>query len=106
MDSAKADSGDAADDVRARAGRRWRMIRFWLGLALLGGSWLFGLNYYHQADYLTFSILIIAGSLLMWGALGRLPNTAESIIAIFLLIPVVVLAPAPYKAIPILLIAG
>ena len=82
------------------------MIRFWLGLALLGGSWLFGLKYYHEPDYLTFSILIIAGSLLLWGALQRLPGTVESFIAIFMLVPVAVLAPGPYRAIPILIIAG
>jgi hypothetical protein len=82
------------------------MIRFWLGLALLGGSWLFGLKYYHEADYLTFSILIIAGSLLLAGALQRLPNAAESVIAMLMLIPVACLAPGAYRAIPILLIAG
>src|SRR5258708_4167570 len=82
------------------------MIRFWLGLALLGGSWLFGLKYYHEADYLTFSILIIAASVLLSGSLQRLPGPAESLIACFMLIPVAILAPAPYKAIPILLIAG
>ncbi|HEV8292478.1 MAG TPA: hypothetical protein VGP94_11165, partial [Tepidisphaeraceae bacterium] len=82
------------------------MIRFWLGLALLGGSWLFGLKYYHEADYLTFSLLIIAGSLLLCGSLQRLPNTAESLIAAILLVPVASLAPGPYKAIAILLIVG
>jgi hypothetical protein len=82
------------------------MIRFWLGLALLGGSWLFGLKYYHEADYLTFTVLIIAGSVLLSGALQRLPGTVESFIAIFMLIPVACLAPGPYRAIPILLIAG
>ena len=35
------------------------MIRFWLGLALLGGPWLFGLHYFHEADYLTFSVMIV-----------------------------------------------
>ena len=82
------------------------MIRFWLGLALLGGSWLFGLKYFHEADYLTFSILIVAGAVLLSGSLQRLPGTPESIVAILLLIPVISLAPAPYKAIPILIIAG
>src|SRR5258705_7268964 len=99
MDSAQADSGDAT-------GRRWTMIRYWLGLALLGGSWLFGPKYYHEADYLTFSFMIIGGALLLSGSLQRLPGTAESLIAAILLVPVVSLVPGPYKAIPLLLIVG
>src|SRR6266436_9475435 len=99
MDSAQANSGDAT-------GRRWTMIRYWLGLALLGGSWLFGLKYFHEADYVTFSIMIIAGALLLSGSLQRLPGTAESLIAAILLVSVVSLVPGPYRAIPILLIVG
>src|SRR5258705_7959188 len=91
LDSAQADSRDAT-------GRRWTMIRYWLGLALLAGSWLFGLKYYHEADGLTFSIMLIAGTLLLSGALQRLPGTAESLIAAILLVPVTTLAPGPYKA--------
>lgn len=82
------------------------MIRFWLGLALLGGSWLFGLKFYHEADYVTWSILVAAGTLLLSGSLQRLPAPFESAVAILLFIPVAYLAPAPYRAIPILLIVG
>jgi hypothetical protein len=82
------------------------MIRYWLGLALLGGSWLFGLKYFHEADYVMFAIMIIGGAVLLSGSLQRLPGTAESLIAAILLVPVVSLIPAPYKAIPLLLIVG
>jgi hypothetical protein len=82
------------------------MIRFTLALAILAGSWLFGLSYFHAPDYLTWTILISAGALLLCGSLERLPRMWESVIAIILLLPVAYLAPAPYKSIPILLIVG
>src|SRR4051794_34190313 len=97
LDSAEANSGDST-------GRGCTMIRYWLGLALLAGSWLFGLKYYHEADGLIFAMMIVAGTLLLCGALQRMPGTAESLIAAVLLVPVTTLAPGPYKAIPILLI--
>ena len=57
------------------------MIRYWLGLALLSGSWLFGLKYYHEPDPLTWAIMVGAGTLLLAGSLQRLPNVLESALA-------------------------
>src|SRR5258706_10764785 len=82
------------------------MIRYWFGLALLSGSWLFGLKYYHEAEPLTWVILVAAGTVMLSGALERLPNLLESAVAAVLLVPVAYLAPAPYQTIPILLIVG
>ena len=41
------------------------MIRAWIGLALLSGSWLFGLSYFHHAMPWVFALLAVAGMVLL-----------------------------------------
>ena len=55
------------------------MILAWLGIALLAGSWLWGLSYYHQlagADRAVWWVLVGGGAALSAGVLRRLPGRA------------------------------
>ena len=50
------------------------MKRAWVGIALLAGSWLFGLGYYHHpraAEWVTGAILVAAGTALLSGVAGQ-----------------------------------
>ncbi|MBM4033765.1 MAG: hypothetical protein FJ291_18560 [Planctomycetes bacterium] len=38
------------------------MTRHWLGVALLATSWLLGLSYYHQANWLAWAITLVVGT--------------------------------------------
>ena len=82
------------------------MKRAWIGIAVLSASWLCGLSYYHQANWLAWAVLVAAGVALMIGAVDRVPGRAAAIAAIVLLLPVVFLARWPYRAGPLLMIVG
>ena len=79
------------------------MKRAWFGIALLSASWLFGLSYYHQANWPAWVVLVAAGTLLIIGV--DVPRLArrELTIAAVLITPALWLAPWPYRA-PILLV--
>lgn len=82
------------------------MRRIWFGLALLSSSWLFGLNYYHNAQWLSWSILVLTGIALLVGVDIREPQTIESVVSAVLLLPAVFLAPWPYRMAFLLIFIG
>jgi len=82
------------------------MRRAWVGLALLSLSWLFGLRYYHAGSWPMWAVLIVAATGLLARIRPPVPRKAESIIALVLLLPVVAIAPWPYRAAPLLILAG
>ncbi|MCY2924962.1 MAG: hypothetical protein NT031_05900, partial [Planctomycetota bacterium] len=85
------------------------MKRAWTGLALLAGAWLFTSGYYHHPDgwtWLTWGLLVAAGSALMGGCVPRLPGRYESIAAGLLVLSAAWLLPWPARAGVLLLAAG
>ncbi len=82
------------------------MKRAWIGLALLSSSWLFGLSYYHSAQWLVWAILILAGTALLIGVDIRRLVAIESTAAAVLLLLAVFLAPWPYRMGLLLIFAG
>ena len=82
------------------------MIRAWLGLALLSASWLLGLGYYHGENWPAWAICVAAGTVLLGGALTRLPSGAEAYVPAALLLPMAWMAPWPYKLAALLLLTG
>ncbi len=82
------------------------MRRAWVGLALLSASWLFGLRYYHAGSWPVWVALVVAGTSLFTGLRRQTPGKAESIVAIVLLLPVIAVAPWPYRVAPLLIVAG
>ncbi|MBN2182613.1 MAG: hypothetical protein JW715_11935 [Sedimentisphaerales bacterium] len=82
------------------------MKRSWIGLALLSTSWLFGLSYYHNAALLIWAILIVAGTGLLIGERLDKPASFQAMLAVFLSIPAICLAPWPYRAVPLLFAVG
>jgi len=82
------------------------MRRAWIGLALLSASWLFGLRYFHGGSWPTWAALILAGTGLLTRIRLPAPGKAESIFALVLLLPVLVVAPWPYRAAPLLVFVG
>jgi len=98
------------------------VIRRWLGIALLAFSWLWGLGYYHHADWpewFTSTVTghrlaviplwvlpVVVGVLLLAGAASRLPGRWIAGAAIVLLVPAIVLAPWPHRAGLVLIAVG
>ena len=82
------------------------MRRGWVGLALLSASWLFGLRYYHAGSWPMWAALVVAGTGLFTGLRRHTPGKAESILAMVLLLPVVAVAPWPYRIAPLMIFAG
>lgn len=82
------------------------MKRTWISLALLSTSWLFGLSYYNNAQWLIWSIFIITGTGLLIGVQLRKPTALEISIAAIMLLPVIKLAQWPYRIAPLLIFAG
>ncbi len=82
------------------------MKRIWISLALFSASWLFGLSYYNDAQWLIWSIFIAAGTGLLIGVQLRKPTAFDVAIAAIMLLPVIILAPWPYRIAPLLIFAG
>ena len=82
------------------------MKRAWIGMALLSGSWLFGLGYYHQANWLVWVVLVAGGALLLTGADVPTPRRLAAVCAIALLIPAVLVAGWPHRLAPLLIAVG
>ena len=82
------------------------MKRTWISLALFSASWLFGLSYYNDAQWLIWSIFIAVGTGLLIGVQLRKPTAYEVVIAAIMLLPVIKLAPWPYRIAPLLIFAG
>lgn len=84
------------------------MIRFWIGTALLAGSWLFGLDYFYPANPWAWTAAVAAGVLLL-GASARPSATLHAnleTLALLLLLPVACYAAWPYRVIPLLFAAA
>lgn len=82
------------------------MIRAWTGIALLAGSWLFGLNYYYHANWAVWVVLVVAGTLLLAGVRPPLPARAWSFTATVLMVPAFFVMSWPWRVIPLLLVTG
>lgn len=81
------------------------MMRFWIGTALLAGSWLLGLDYFYPANPYAWLAAVIAAVLLLG---NNKPLTASHLnaVAIALLLPAVWFAEWPYRATPLLIVLG
>ncbi len=82
------------------------MIRTWIAVALLAGSWLIGLRYYYTCHPVSWLAVVAAGTLLLIGSVPRLPGRRELWIALALLAVPALFAPWPIRTAAILLLAG
>ena len=82
------------------------MIRGWIAVALLAGSWLFGLGYYHPANPVVWFGLLTAAVWLLGDTPVPLPARRQAGVAAFVLLFSAWLVPFPHQAIPLLFAAG
>ncbi|MDY0164944.1 MAG: hypothetical protein RBS80_00285 [Thermoguttaceae bacterium] len=82
------------------------MMRTWIAVALLAGSWLIGLRYYYTCHPVSWLAVVAAGTLMMIGTVPRLPGRRELWIALALFAVPALLAPWPVRTAAILLLAG
>src|SRR5665648_104695 len=81
------------------------MIRFWIGTALLAGSWLLGLNYFFPANpYAWFAT--VAAAVVLLGNSKPLAASHPKALALALFLPAVWFASGPYRAAPLLIVLG
>ena len=83
-----------------------RMIRFWIGTALLAGSWLLGLDYFYPANPYAWLAAVAAGVVLLGNASKPLAASQLRAAAIVLFLPAVWFASWPYRAAPLLIVLG
>jgi hypothetical protein len=86
-----------------------RMIRYWIGTALLAGSWLLGLDYFYPANPWAWFAAVVAAVVLFGNVAKPLASSQKrtpSIVAIALLLPPLGLAPWPYRMAPLLIVVG
>jgi len=82
------------------------MMRAWIGVALLAVSWLLGMRYYYPPNYLAWVAVVVAGSLLLFERMTRMPGWRERPVTLALFVPAVYFAPWPLKAAPLLITTG
>ncbi|HUT95117.1 MAG TPA: hypothetical protein VMY37_37025 [Thermoguttaceae bacterium] len=82
------------------------MMRAWIGLALLSGSWLLGLSYYQPANWPAWGVVVVLGTVLLASRPERLPARRDMGVALAMLLPAVWLMPWPYRAAPLLIVIG
>lgn len=82
------------------------MKRTWIAMALLAGSWLFGLSYYHAANAWLWAVSVAAGVALLAGTSRLRPRRPFALAAILLLLPALWLMRWPFKAVPLLVAGG
>ena len=82
------------------------MMPAWIGLALLSGSWLFGLSFFHDAQPWVFAFLIAAGTCLVARLDIPRPSRGQCATALVLAGPALFLMPWPYRVMPLWIISG
>lgn len=82
------------------------MMRAWIGLALLSGSWLFGLGYYHPPNWPAWTVAVVLGTVLLGSRPARRPGRGEMAVGLAMFLPAAWLLPWPYRAAPLLAAAG
>ncbi len=82
------------------------MIRAWIAVALLAGSWMFGLDYFYPANPWIWAMLVACAAVLLSGFLKGLLAGRDSAIALLLLVPALIFVPWPLKIMPLLIALG
>lgn len=82
------------------------MMRIWIAVALLSGSWLFGLGYFSETNAIAWAGALVAAVLLLGDEPVRLPRLRQRIAIVAVLIPAVWFVPFPYEGIVVLLLVG
>ncbi len=81
-------------------------MRYWSAVALLAGSWLFGLHYYQPPAPIVWTVLTVLGAFLLSGFSMRLPCHPTRLLAAVLLAPAVWFFPLPQRAGMLLALLG
>lgn len=74
------------------------MIRMWLGLGLLAGSWLFGLGWFHEPRWPMWLLATTAGTALLAGSPVPSLSPGPRAWAALLVLPAAAFFPWPYRA--------
>ncbi|MDP6545026.1 MAG: hypothetical protein QGH60_13635 [Phycisphaerae bacterium] len=82
------------------------MKRAWIGIALLSTSWVLGLNFYHVARWIPWVIALAMAIPLLASVIRPAPPRYVALAAAAMLLPMIVVAPWPYRAGPILTVLG
>jgi hypothetical protein len=82
------------------------MLRCWIAVALLAGSWMFGLGFFYPADVRVWAAILATAAILLFGTPVPMPGRREICIAAVLLAPAALWSPWPYAVVPVLLLAG
>lgn len=82
------------------------MKRAWIGIALLSASWVLGLNYYYAARWIHWLVALAMAIPLLTSVVRTAPHRYIALAAGAMLLPMIVVAPWPYRAGPILAALG
>jgi len=82
------------------------MKRAWIGIALLSASWVLGLNFYYAARWTAWVIALAMAIPLLTSVVRTIPPRKIALIAGAMLLPMIVVAPWPYRIAPILIALG
>ncbi len=82
------------------------MIRMWLGMGVLAGSWLFGLGWFHSASWPAWALATAIGAGLLAGTPVPAWSPGQRYWAALLVLPAAAFFPWPYRAGPVACIVG
>jgi hypothetical protein len=85
------------------------MMRYWIGTALLAGSWMLGVGYFYPASPLAWLAMVLVAIVLL--GQSKPPEASQrhrrlEAIALVLFLPSVWFASWPYQAAPLLMVLG
>ncbi|HNS22071.1 MAG TPA: hypothetical protein PKH24_16320 [Sedimentisphaerales bacterium] len=82
------------------------MRRAWLALALLSASWLLGLSYYHDAQWVAWAATVVCAIALLTAIDLRTPSKKVLLATAVLAAPAMAVAPWPGRAAATLIVVG
>jgi hypothetical protein len=83
-----------------------KSLRLWIAVAILAGSWMFGLGYFYPAERGVWLAMLAVGAILLYGTAIPLPDGRAKWLAPLLLLPPAIWTPWPYTIVPIFLLGG